>query len=77
MRNAVHCPVIRLARQIVEHQHGRSAAREIVLKREDLAAVAERGLREQAYLRQAVENNPVGFEALNRVEDLRRGSGRV
>ena len=69
MRDAVHGPVVRLARQIVEHQHGRPAAREIMLQREDLAPVAKRGLRQQPDLGQAVEHDPRRLHLLERLED--------
>jgi hypothetical protein len=48
----------RLGGLVVEQQHGAAVAREAVLQREDLPAVAERGLRQQAQLRQAVEDEP-------------------
>ena len=69
VRDAVHGPVVGLARQIVEHQHGRSAAREIMLQRQDLAAIAKRGLREQADFRQAVQHDADRLDLLERLED--------
>ena len=63
VRDAVHGLVGRLGGQVVEHQHGRVVPGEIVLQRQDLAAVAQRALRQQADLRQAVEHDPVRLHA--------------
>ena len=57
VRDAVHGLVVRLAGQVVEHQHGRAAAREIMLQRQDLAPIAQRALRQQPDFRQAVEHD--------------------
>ena len=67
--DAVHRLVERLGGQVVEQQHGRAVAREIVLQRQDLAAVAQRALRQQADLGQAVEHDARGLGALDRLED--------
>ena len=40
--DAVHGAVVGLARQIIQHQHGAPAAREIMFEREDLAAISKR-----------------------------------
>ena len=50
--------VARLGGLVVEQQHGAAMAGEAVLQREDLPTVAQRGLRQQAQLRQAVEDEP-------------------
>src|SRR6185369_665478 len=45
MGNRVHGLVQRLGGEVVEHQHGRAVAGEIVLQHQDLAAIAKRALR--------------------------------
>ena len=50
--------IARLGRLVVEQQHGAAMARETVLEREDLPAITQRGLRQQAQFRQAVEDEP-------------------
>ena len=67
--DAVHRLVERVGRQVVEQQHGRAVAREIMLERQDLAAIAQRTLREQADLRQRVEHDALRLAALERLED--------
>ena len=69
VRDTVHRAVIGLARKIVEHQHGRPAAREIMFQRQDLAPVAERRLGEQPDLGKAVENDALGLDPLERFEN--------
>ena len=61
VRDAVHGLVVGFGRQVIEHQDGRSASREIMLQRQDLAAVAQRSLRQQANFRKAVEHDAVGL----------------
>ncbi len=71
--DAVHGLVEGVGGQVVEQQHGRVMAGEIVLEREDLPPVAQRALGEQADLRQAVEHHPLRPDGLEAGED---GGGR-
>ena len=68
VRDAVQLQVARLRGLVVEQQHGARAGREELLERQHLAPVAERVLREQAHLRQAVEDDAHRRDAI----DLRR-----
>ncbi len=70
MAEAVQVGVaIGAAGQVVDQQHGRVAAGEELLEGEDLAAVAQRILREQPHLRQAVEDDPPRLHPLDLVLD--------
>ncbi len=69
MRDAVHGLVERIGGQVVEHQHGRVVAREVVLERQDLAAIPQRALREQTDFGQAVEHHARRLDRLERLED--------
>ena len=69
VRDAVHGLVVRVAGEVVEHQHGRAVAREIMLQRQHLAAIAQRALREQPDFRQAVDHDPPRLDLLDRLED--------
>ena len=60
---------MRVGGQVVEQQHGRAVPGEIVLQRQDLPAVAQRALRQQADLGQAVEHDARRLDALDRLED--------
>ncbi len=71
--DAVHCPVVRLAGKVIEHQHRRAASREIMLQREDLPPVPKRGLGQQPDLRQAVEDHPLRLHLLERFENALGG----
>ena len=51
------------AGQIVEQQHRATAAGEVLLERQHLAAIAQRALGEQANLRQRIEHQPLRFDA--------------
>ena len=62
MRDAVHGLVGHFGGQVVEQQHGGAELREIMLERQDLPAVAQRTLRQQPDLGQAVEDDAVGLE---------------
>jgi hypothetical protein len=75
--DAVHRLVQRVGRQVVEHQHGRAVAREIVLQCQDLPAVAQRALAEQADFRQRVEHDALGPCALDRLEDQLGGFAQL
>ena len=66
--DAVQLQVARLRGLVVEQQHGARAGREELLERQHLAPVAQRVLREQAHLRQAVEDDAHRRDAI----DLRR-----
>src|SRR5579871_3951530 len=68
MGNAVNGLVRGFARQIVEQQDSRTPAREIMLQREDLAAVAERTLRKQPDFGQAVDRQPLRLHLLECLE---------
>jgi hypothetical protein len=68
--NASSCPV-------VEQQHGRAMLREVLLEVQDLAAVAQRPLRQQAQLRQRVEHDAPRLRALDEGEDGARGLGQL
>ncbi len=60
-------------RAVVEEQHGALAPGEELLEREDLPAVAQRVARQQPHLRERVEDDAAGLDALDLVEDgLRR-----
>ena len=59
MRNAVHGLVIGLGRHVVEHQHGRLAAREIMPQGQSLPPIAQRALGKQPDFGEAVEYHPV------------------
>src|SRR3954464_12345194 len=62
---AVQVEVVLMRREVIEQQYGRVVEQEKVLEREDLAAVAQRPLREQADLGEAVEDHPGGAHSLN------------
>ena len=66
MGDAVHRLVERLGGKVVQQQDGGTVTGEEVLQRQDLPAVAQRALRQQAELRQAVEHDPAGRYALDR-----------
>ena len=67
--DAVDGAIGALRRQVVEHDHGGIVPGKIVLEREDLAAVAQRALREQANFRQAVDHDPLRLQPFDRIED--------
>ena len=57
MHDAVHGLVESVRRQVVEQQDGGAVPRKIMLQGQDLPPVAQRALRKQADLRQAVEHD--------------------
>ena len=69
VRDAVHGAVVGLGGQVVEHEHGGIVLREIMLQREDLPPIAQRALRQQPDLGQAVDDHALGLQALDRFED--------
>ena len=73
MSNAAQLQVARLGGLVVEQQHGAVLAREAVLERQDLPAVAQRGLRQEAQLRQAVQDQPRRPLLLEPLQNAPRG----
>src|SRR5262245_49757669 len=69
--DAVNGAVGAFAGEIVEHHHGRLVPREVVLEREDLTPVAKRALRQQADFGQAVDDDALRVQPLDRLEDPR------
>jgi hypothetical protein len=67
--DALHLEVVVPRRAIVQHQHGATAAREVLLECEHLAAIAQRGARQQADLRERVEHQPLRLEAFDLLQD--------
>ena len=59
--------------QVVEQDDGRLCLREIMLQRQDLTAIAQRALRQQADFRQAVDHHSHGLEPFDRLENLAGG----
>src|SRR5215210_8684730 len=57
---AVQVEVVLVRGQVIEQEYGRVVEQEEVLERKDLAAVAQRPLREQPDLGEAVEDHPGG-----------------
>ncbi len=79
VRDAVHRLVFQVGRQVVEQQHGRAVPGEVMLQREDLAPVAQRTLRQQTDLRQAVEHDAFRvhpFELARRIDRVVSPSSR-
>nr|GFA06095.1 hypothetical protein [Tanacetum cinerariifolium] len=73
MGNAVDGLVQGFGGEVVQQDDRRVVAREIVLDREDLPAVAQRTLRQQADLRQAVDDHTCGLDLLDDLENLLGG----
>ena len=71
--DAMDRPVGGLGGQVVEQQDGGLVPREIMLEREDLTTIAQRALREQANLRQAVDDHAHGLEPLDGLENSLNG----
>ena len=71
--DAVHRPIGGLGGEIVEHDHGRVVLGEVVLERQDLPAIAQRALRQEADFRQAVDHHALGLEPLDGLEDALDG----
>ena len=72
MGEAVNGLVVGVGGQVVEQQHRRALAREVVLHGQDLAAVAQGALRQKADLRQAVDHDA---DRLRPVDGLEHGLG--
>ncbi len=77
MRDRVQLDVLALRRHVVQHQHRAGAAGEEVLQRQDLAAVAQRVLRQEPHLGQAVEDDPRRVQRGHAVEHHLRGFGEL
>ena len=60
---------MRVAGEIVEHHDRRAATRKVMLQRQHLPPVAQRALRKQPNLGQAVDDDPLGLVLLDRLEN--------
>jgi hypothetical protein len=69
MGDAVNGFVVDLRSHVIEQEHGSVALSEIVLQRSYLPSIAKRALREQPYLRKAIQNDALWLEALHYLED--------
>ena len=69
MSDAVNGFVIHIRSHVIEQEHGCVALSKIVLQSQNLPAIAKRTLREQPYLRKAIQNDALWFEALHYLED--------
>jgi hypothetical protein len=69
VRHAVHRLVGGVGGQVVQQQDRDVLAGEVVLQRQDLPPVAERALRQQPDLRQAVDHHPLRLLGLHGLED--------
>ena len=68
VRNAVNGLIGGLGGEIVKHDHGGVVLGEVVLEREDLAAVAQGALGQKPDLGQAVDHDTIGLQPLNGLE---------
>jgi hypothetical protein len=73
VRDTVDGTVGRLGGEIVEQDDRRIVACKIVLEGEHLTAVAQRTLRQQTDLGQAVDHHPLGLQPLDGVENAPDG----
>ena len=73
MRDAVHGLVCRIRGQIVQQQYRGTHAREMMLDGQDLSPIAQRALRQQTDLRQAVDHQARRLDVLDGREDARGG----
>jgi hypothetical protein len=73
MRDAVHGLVGNVGGEVVEQHHRRAEFHEIMLDRQNLPTIAQRTLRQQPDLGQAVENHPAWPAAFYRLENLLGG----
>jgi len=73
VRDALHLLVAAGGRQVVEQHHGAVAAREELLQRQDLPAIAQRPAGQQAQFRQRVEHDPPRRQLLDVAQDALRG----
>ena len=71
--DAVHGAVGGLGREIIEHDDGGIVLGEIMLERQDLAAIAQRALRQQPDFRQAVDDDALRLQAFDGIEDALDG----
>ena len=69
MRDRMQLQVAGFGRAVVQHQHGAVPAREEMLQRQDLAAIAQRVLRQQAQFRQAVQHHAHRVGPVHQIED--------
>ena len=69
MADGMQIEVVVLRGEVVEHQHRAGVLSKIVLERQHLTAIAQGRLREQPDLRQTVEDDPLGLQALDLVKD--------
>ena len=75
--DALELQVFRLGRQVVEQEHRAFPADEVLLEGQDLSPVAERVLGEQAHLRERVDDDPPGLDALDLGEDGLGGDAQL
>ncbi len=73
VRDGVDRAVGALGGEVVERDHGRFVAGEVVLQAENLPAVAQRALRQQPDFRQAVDHDALRLVSLDRLEDALHG----
>ena len=72
MRDAVELDVAGVGASVIEHQDGARAGREEMLQGQDLAAIAERVLRQEAQFGEAVEDDarwPGSLDAFHHAAD--------
>ena len=77
VRNAVQVLIAIVSRLVVEHEHGATDLGEIAFERQDLAAIAQGILGQQAQLRQAVEHHAPGLERLDEPQHFARGLAQL
>ena len=75
--DALELQVFRLGRQVVEQEHRAFPADEVLLEGQDLPPVAERVLGEQPHLRERVDDDPPGLDALDLGEDGLGGDAQL
>ena len=75
--DAVHGLVEGFGGQVVQQQHRGVIAHEVMLDRQDLPAIAQRALREQADLRQAVDDHAGRLDPFDHLEDLPGGLAQL
>lgn len=69
MGDAVQLQVARIGTAVVKHQDGAVTGREILLQGQDLPAIAQRVLRQQAHFRKAVEHHTGRAQAIDAFHD--------
>src|SRR5665213_646621 len=75
--DGVQLQVVLLGGEVVEQDDGALALGEEVFQGQDLAAVAQRALGQQAQFRQAVDHHAAGVDAGDRVADLLGGLAKL